>query len=157
MWMILKQKIFEELSVCVTKIKHEIANDFSARRTKIANKLNTKNNATIIVEIKRILTNVYRKLTAEINTKITNELFEINTELNNKLITEITKINTHDAGTPLSSSFGNFICYPIHLLKKIGTILSIFDLKKEIGDTMDYIFETVKHEIRQLTGGWLGK
>ncbi|CAG8517639.1 8545_t:CDS:2 [Cetraspora pellucida] len=103
MWMILKQKISEELSAHVTKIKHEIADDLSARGTKIANELDGKNNTTITAEIKRILTDdVYRKLTSEINTKIINELStrlsEINTELNSKLIAEITKINTRDAG-----------------------------------------------------------
>ncbi|CAG8780552.1 4940_t:CDS:2, partial [Dentiscutata erythropus] len=82
---------------------HEIADDLSAHGTKIANELDGKNNTTITVEIKRILTDdVYRKLIAEINTKIINELStrlsEINTELNSKLIAEITKINTRDAG-----------------------------------------------------------
>ncbi|CAG8570834.1 1965_t:CDS:2 [Gigaspora margarita] len=100
--MLLKQKISDELSTCVTKIKHEIANDLFAHSTKIANKLDAKNNTTIIAEIKRILTDVYKKLIAEINTKISNELStrlsEINTELNDKLTTEIKKINSRDAG-----------------------------------------------------------
>ncbi|RIB22680.1 hypothetical protein C2G38_2033390 [Gigaspora rosea] len=102
MWMLFKQKISDELSTHVTKIKYEIADDLSAHGTKIANELDAKNNTTITVEIKRILTDVYRKLTTEINIKITNEhstcLSEINTELNSKLIAEITKINTRDTG-----------------------------------------------------------
>ncbi|CAG8787209.1 44362_t:CDS:2, partial [Gigaspora margarita] len=102
MWVLLKQKISNELSARVTKIKYEIADDLSARGTKIANELDAKNNTTITAEIERILTDVYRKLTTEINAKITNELptrlSEINTELNSKLIAEITKINTCDAG-----------------------------------------------------------
>ncbi|CAG8823479.1 11866_t:CDS:1, partial [Dentiscutata erythropus] len=56
MWMILKQKISEELSTHVTKIKHEIADDLFACGTKITNELNGKNNTTITAEIKRILT-----------------------------------------------------------------------------------------------------
>ncbi|KAF0424756.1 hypothetical protein F8M41_006447 [Gigaspora margarita] len=102
MWMLLKQKISDELSTCVTKIKHEIADDLSAHGTKIANELDAKNNTTITAEIERILTDVYKKLTAEINTKISNELStrlsEINTELNDKLTAEIKKINSRDAG-----------------------------------------------------------
>ncbi|CAG8793557.1 37563_t:CDS:2, partial [Gigaspora margarita] len=95
-------KISDELSICVTKIKHEIADDLSAHGTKITNELDAKNNTTITAEIERILTDVYKKLTAEINTKISNELFtrlsEINTELNDKLTAEIKKINSYNAG-----------------------------------------------------------
>ncbi|RIB02999.1 hypothetical protein C2G38_2226286 [Gigaspora rosea] len=84
MWILLKQKISDELSTCVTKIKHEIADDLDA-----------KNNTTITAEIERILTDIYKKLTAEINTKISNELStrlsEINTKLNDKLTAKIKK------------------------------------------------------------------
>ena len=65
------------------------------------------------MEIKRLLTDVYKKLSTEVNTKITNELFtrlfEVNStftvelvrnnnELNKKLTGEIAKINSRDAG-----------------------------------------------------------
>ncbi|RGB23916.1 hypothetical protein C1646_773808 [Rhizophagus diaphanus] len=33
----------------------------------------------------------------------------------------------------------------------------VFNLNKEVGDTMDYAFETVKHEICELTGYKIGK
>ncbi|RGB39861.1 hypothetical protein C1646_664293 [Rhizophagus diaphanus] len=33
----------------------------------------------------------------------------------------------------------------------------VFNSLKEVGDTMDYAFETVRHEIRQLTGEKIGK
>ena len=33
----------------------------------------------------------------------------------------------------------------------------VFNLNKEVGDTMDYAFETVRREIRELTGEKIGK
>jgi hypothetical protein len=33
----------------------------------------------------------------------------------------------------------------------------VFNLEKEVGDTMDYAFETVRREIRELTGEKIGK
>ena len=68
---------------------------------------------SITMEIKRLLTDVYKKLSIEVNFKITNklsahlsevnstftaELVRNNNELNKKLIRKITKINSCDAG-----------------------------------------------------------
>ncbi len=87
MWSNLKQKIFDELSACVTRI---------------VNDLDTKNNTPEIE-------NIFSKLTAEINTKITNELSarlsevnssftaELDNELNNQLNEEIEKFKARYA------------------------------------------------------------
>ena len=116
MWMILKQKISDELSARDIKINTSI----TAEITKIKNEINTKivddlssRDGSITAEIERLLTDVYKKLSTEVNTKIANELsarlFEVNStftaelvrnnnELNKKLTGEIAKINSRDAG-----------------------------------------------------------
>jgi len=116
MWMILKQKISDELSARDIKINTSI----TAEITKIKNEINTKivddlssRDGSITAEIERLLTDVYKKLSTEVNTKIANKLsarlFEVNftftaelvrnnNELNKKLTGEIAKINSRDAG-----------------------------------------------------------
>src|SRR3954447_27056036 len=105
MWMILKQKISDEISahdikfnmsitVEVTKIKNEI-------NTKIANDLSSRD-GSITAEIERILnTKITNELSAhlsEVNSTFTAELNRINNDLNNKLNEEVNagfgKINT---------------------------------------------------------------
>ncbi|RGB38804.1 hypothetical protein C1646_740431, partial [Rhizophagus diaphanus] len=49
------------------------------------------------------------------------------------------------------------LVHPIHLLKKIGTVLREFRLEKGSGETNDCAFETVRCEIRHLTGEKIGK
>jgi hypothetical protein len=116
MWMILKQKISDELSARDIKINTSI----TAEITKIKNEINTKiaddlssRDGSITAEIERLLTDVYKKLSTEVNTKIaselstrlsevnstfTAELVRNNNELNKKLTGEIAKINSRDAG-----------------------------------------------------------
>src|SRR6266498_328149 len=116
MWMILKQKISDELSARDIKINTFITVEI----TKIKNEINIKivddlssRNGSITAKIKRILNDVYKKLSAEVNTRIANELStclsEVNSsftaelvrnnnELNKKLTREIAKINSRDAG-----------------------------------------------------------
>src|SRR5581483_1971493 len=116
MWMILKQKISDELSARDIKINTSI----TAEITKIKNEINTKivddlssRDGSITAEIEILLTDVYKKLSTEVNTKIANKLsarlFEVNSsftaelvrnnnELNKKLTGEIAKINSRDAG-----------------------------------------------------------
>jgi nucleoside-triphosphatase THEP1 len=98
---------------------NKIANELSAHMTEINGILtaeiekNEARDGSITAEIKRLLTDVYKKLSTEVNTKITNELsarlFEVNStftaelvrnnnELNKKLTREIAKINSRDAG-----------------------------------------------------------
>ena len=101
-WMILKQKISDELSARdikintaeITKIKNEI-------NTKIADDLSSRD-GSITTEIERILnTKIANELSArlsEINTTFTAELVRINNDLNNKLTAEIEKIKARDAG-----------------------------------------------------------
>jgi sRNA-binding carbon storage regulator CsrA len=105
MWMILKQKISNEISARdikfnasiteeVTKIKNEI-------NTKIADDLSSRD-GSITAEIKRILnTKIANELSArlfEVNSTFTAELVRNNNELNKKLTAEIAKINSRDAG-----------------------------------------------------------
>ncbi|GBB96078.1 hypothetical protein RclHR1_02680012 [Rhizophagus clarus] len=80
MWMILKQKISDELS----------AHDLSSR------------DESITAEIERTLnTKIANELSArlsEVNSTFTAELVRNNNELNKKLTAEIAKINSRDAG-----------------------------------------------------------
>ena len=105
MWMILKQKISDELSARDIKINTSI----TAEITKIKNEINTKiaddlssRDGSITAEIERILnTKIANELSArlsEVNSTFTAELVRNNNELNKKLTAEIAKINSRDAG-----------------------------------------------------------
>src|SRR4051794_39292074 len=124
MWMILKQKISDEISAYdikfntsitaeVTKIKNEIntkiANDLSSRdgsitaeierilNTKITNELSahlSEVNSTFTAELNRINNDLNNKLNEEVNAGFG----KINTELNSKLTTEIENFKARDAG-----------------------------------------------------------
>ena len=98
---------------------NKMANELSAHMSEINGILtaeiekNKTCDGSITVEIKRLLTDVYKKLSIEVNFKITNklsahlsevnstftaELVRNNSELNKKLTGEIAKINSRDAG-----------------------------------------------------------
>jgi hypothetical protein len=105
MWMILKQKISDELSACDIKVNTSI----TAEITKIKNEINTKIaddisscDGSFTAKIERILnTKIANELSArlsEVNSTFTAELVRNNNELNKKLTGEIAKINSRDAG-----------------------------------------------------------
>jgi hypothetical protein len=93
MWMILKQKISDEISARDIKINTSI----TAEITKIKKEINTK----ISDELSARDTKVTNELTARLSETISSftvELGKINTELNSKLTAEIEKIKARDAG-----------------------------------------------------------
>jgi len=100
MWMILKQKISDELSARDIKINTSI----TAEITKIKNEINTKiaddlslRDGSFTAEIERILnTKIANELSArlsEINSTFTVELDRINNDLNNKLNKEVNGVS----------------------------------------------------------------
>ncbi|GES95644.1 hypothetical protein GLOIN_2v1708658 [Rhizophagus clarus] len=149
-----------------SNLKQKISDELSARVTRIVNDLDTKNNTPEIE-------NIFSKLTAEINTKIANELSarisEINSTFtaelgknNNKLTAEIKKLQVdfdqlsvanHSSSSESSSSRLSDSA----LEESRSRFKRVFDSNKEKGETLDYAFETVRHEIRELTGYKIGK
>src|SRR5581483_7020798 len=98
MWMILKQKISNELSARDIKINTSI----TAEITKIKNEINTKNaddlsscDGSITAEIERLLTDVYKKLSTEVNTKIANKLSARLSEINSTFTAKLDRINNN--------------------------------------------------------------
>ena len=92
-WMILKQKISDELSAHDIKINTSI----TAEITKIKNEINIKIGDKLFIRDTKV-TNGLTAYLSEIISSFTVELDKINTELNSKLIAEIEKFKAHDAG-----------------------------------------------------------
>ncbi|RIA98401.1 hypothetical protein C1645_731746 [Glomus cerebriforme] len=111
---VIRNKFFNDLPSRDNKITNELSAHISEINVNLIAEIekNKAHDESITAEIKRILTNVYKKLNAKINTKITNELSaylpeinstftaklrRINNKLNAKLTAEIKKINSCDA------------------------------------------------------------